>query len=50
MVGLLFEVEPLDLPTSLGVALLFLFVALVACTIPARRSMRLDPLQVLRSE
>ena len=49
MSALLFEVSPLDLTTFLGVAGLFLGVALLACAIPARQTMRLDPLQVLRS-
>jgi putative ABC transport system permease protein len=48
--GLLFETEPLD-PLSLGAAALALVgVALVATWLPARRAMRVDPIEVLRAQ
>jgi putative ABC transport system permease protein len=50
MRGLLFEVSALDPLTFVAVALSLAGVALVACCIPARRAMRVDPLTVLRSE
>jgi putative ABC transport system permease protein len=50
MKGLLFGVSALDPVTFVVVALLLAGVALIACYIPARRAMRVDPLTVLRSE
>jgi predicted permease len=47
---LLFGVQPLDWPTFSAVALLLTATALVACWIPARRAMRSDPIEVLRTE
>ncbi len=47
---LLYEVAPNDPPTFVGVALLFTLVTLAACYVPARRSMRVDPLVALRYE
>jgi predicted permease len=47
--GLLFETEPLD-PVSLGTAALALVgAAVVATWLPARRAMRVDPIEVLRA-
>jgi putative ABC transport system permease protein len=50
MSSLLFEIQPLDAPTFLGVALLFGVVALAACYVPARRATRVDPMMALRCE
>ena len=47
---LLFRVSPIDAPSLIGVALLFLTVALVACFVPAWRASRIDPMMALRQE
>ena len=46
----LFEVKPTDPATLIGVALLFVFVALLACWVPARRAVKVDPIAALRYE
>jgi predicted permease len=50
MVGLLFGVSSIDLPTFAGVTVLLIIVALAASFIPALRAMRLDPITMLHSE
>lgn len=50
MSNLLFDVTPTDLLTFIAVPMILLFVALVACLIPARRATKVDPLIALRYE
>jgi predicted permease len=48
MRGLLYRISPADPATYIGIALLWIVVALAASYIPARRAARIDPAQALR--
>jgi putative ABC transport system permease protein len=50
MHALLYGVRPMEPLVYVSIALMLLCVALLACWIPARRAMRLDPLEALRQE
>jgi len=47
MIGLLFGVAPIDPATFAAVALLMMAVVFVACFVPARRGVRMDPMMAL---
>lgn len=47
---LLFQVEPTDPVTFVAVSLVLAIAALIACYVPARRALRIDPLLALRQE
>jgi putative ABC transport system permease protein len=50
LASMLFDVQPIDLLTFGGVVLLLVAVSAVACFLPARRAMRVDPIVALRYE
>jgi ABC-type antimicrobial peptide transport system permease subunit len=50
MSKMLYGVQPTDLATFLGVAILLGFAALLATLVPARRAIRIDPTIALREE
>jgi putative ABC transport system permease protein len=50
MIDLLYGVTPADPATFLAVSALLGVTALVACYVPARRAMRVNPVDVLRHE
>jgi ABC-type lipoprotein release transport system permease subunit len=47
---MLYGVKPLDWSVFAGVALMVSLVAALACSLPAWRASRLNPMQALRSE
>jgi ABC-type lipoprotein release transport system permease subunit len=46
--SMLYEVSPTDPLTLAAVAAILLAAALLACLVPARRAMRVDPVATLR--
>jgi predicted permease len=48
--AMLFDVTPMDPATLLSVTAVLLTIGLLACYLPARRAMRVDPLVALRTE
>jgi putative ABC transport system permease protein len=50
MSGVLYGVRPTDPLTFAGVSVLLMSIALLACYLPARRALRIDPVIALRHE
>jgi ABC-type antimicrobial peptide transport system permease subunit len=48
--SLLYGVEPMDAPTFVAIALLVAAITLAASWLPARRAVRVDPVEALRAE
>jgi len=47
--ALLYGIQPADPITVVVVAVLLLLTATLACVVPARRAMRIDPIEALRT-
>jgi predicted permease len=50
MSTMLVGIGPTDLPTYGAIVVLFIAIALIACSVPARRAASLDPLKALRAD
>ena len=50
MSAILYSVRPYDPSTFVGVCMLLVLVALIACLIPAQRAMSIDPILALRED
>ncbi|MEO8129321.1 MAG: hypothetical protein ABJF23_17520 [Bryobacteraceae bacterium] len=50
LTNLLYSVSPVDPATFAAVAMVLAVIAMAACYIPARRTLRVDPLIALRHE
>ena len=50
LAGLFFGVSATDLATFCGITVLMCAITLLACFIPAQRSMKVDPMVALRHE
>ena len=48
--SLLFDTSGADIPTYLLCAVTLVIVAVLACTLPARRATRVNPIEALRAE
>ncbi|MBV9081360.1 MAG: FtsX-like permease family protein, partial [Acidobacteriaceae bacterium] len=48
--GMLFGVKPTDMLTFTLVSLMVCAIAILACYVPARRAMKIDPMSALRNE
>lgn len=48
--ALLFRISPTDPPTLAGVAFLVVALTAIASYLPARRAVRVDPMDALRAE
>ena len=48
--GLLFDVSPLDPATYAVTVALLTTAAVLACSLPARRALRIEPMSILKSE
>ena len=50
LLSLLYQVDPIDLPTFAAVPLMLIAAAVAASRIPAWRASRVDPMEALRAE
>jgi predicted permease len=50
MAGVLYGIRPMDLMTFAGVSIVLIVVAALACSIPARRALGIEPLMALRCD